>query len=76
MSGLTMGHIDGTVCPIVLTEEIKVRLTPSTRSKVEALAAERELKMSDIIRDAVRLYLPQQPELSGPVGAPGVEVAA
>ena len=41
-----------------LTSVIKVRLAPDVREELDRIARARELRVSDIVRQAVREYLP------------------
>jgi hypothetical protein len=47
--------------------EIKARVTDETRVRLEQMAAERQLAVSDLLREAVRYYLANRdPELVQP----------
>lgn len=47
--------------------EIKARVTDETRVRLEQMAAERQLAVSDLLREAVRHYLTNRdPEVSQP----------
>ena len=40
-----------------LTEEVRTRVTEEQKQRIEALAASRQLSVSDILREAVNRYL-------------------
>lgn len=58
-----------------LDDEIKTRVPSSVKRELERIAAARELTVSDILREAARLYLARH-RLPSPNGKKAQEVAA
>ncbi len=48
---------------IAFSEEIKTRVPEAVKRRLEAEARERELDLSDIVREALREYFARQPTL-------------
>ena len=48
-----------------LTEEVKARVPLAMKEQLEAIATNRMLSVSDVLREAVQLYLRANPEAKG-----------
>lgn len=45
----------------LMSAELKSRVDPAVKLRLEQIAANRELDLSDVVREALRQYLQRQP---------------